>query len=237
MKKKKEKKNPFINRELSWLSFNERVLQEAIDDSTPLIDRLRFLGIYSNNRDEFYRVRVASIKRMLVLGKEAIPVMGEKPEKLLESITQIVIKQQEIFDEIYQLILVELKKNHIHIINEQNLDETQQDFVKKIFDEEILSNLFPILIDDTTPFPYLADNSSYLFAKLISQKNEKVIKFALIELPTKTNSRFVILPSKGEEQFVILLDDVIRFCANDIFTVLGYKVVNRITLNLREMLN
>jgi len=224
MKKKKSKKNLFINRELSWLSFNERVLQEAIDETTPLIDRLRFLGIYSNNRDEFYRVRVASIKRMLVLGKDAIPVMGEKPEKLLESIMQIVIKQQEIFDEIYQLILIELKKNHIHIINELSLDESQQEFVKKIFDEEILSNLFPILLDETMSFPYLSDNSSYLFAKLISQKNEKHKKFALIELPTKTNSRFVILPNKENEQYVILLDDVIRYCANDIFAVLGYTV-------------
>jgi polyphosphate kinase len=130
MKIKKEKKYPLINRELAWLSFNERVLQEALDNTTPLIDRLRFLGIYSNNRDEFYRVRVASIKRLQGLGKEAIPVMGEKPEKLLESIMEIVIKQQEIFDDIYQLLLVELKKHHIHIINEQTLDEDQQDFVK-----------------------------------------------------------------------------------------------------------
>lgn len=230
--KGEKKQLPFINRELAWLSFNERVLQEAADDTTPLIERLRFLGIYSNNRDEFYRVRVASIRRMLGFGKQATPLMGEKPEKLLESIMQIVINQQKIFDDTYQKILKELTKNDIHIINEQVLDEEQQVFVKSVFDEEILSNLFPILIDENTSFPYLADNSSYLFAKLISQKNEKKVKFALIELPTKTNSRFVILPHKGNSQFVILLDDVIRFCANDIFTVLGYKVGESFNIKL-----
>lgn len=215
---------PFINRELAWLSFNERVLQEAADETTPLIERLRFLGIYSNNRDEFYRVRVASVKRMLGLGKRAASLMGENPEALLESIQKIVIDQQKVFEEIYQKILMELTKNNIHIINETNLTIDQKTFVKSFFEEEVSSNLFPILIDDSTPFPYLKDNASYLFAKLISDKNERKIKYALIELPTKTNSRFVILPHKGEKQFVILLDDVVRFCANDIFAVLGYTV-------------
>lgn len=224
-KKKDKKKNfPFINRELAWLSFNERVLQEAADSTTPLLERLKFLGIYSNNRDEFYRVRVASIRRMLIVRKQAATLMGEQPEKLLEEILKTVVEQQKIFEDIYQKILLELTKNNIHIINEQALDDDQQVFVKTIFDEEIASNLFPILIDENSSFPYLKDNSSYLFAKLISQKNEKKIKYALIELPTKTNSRFVILPNKGSNQFVIMLDDVIRFCANDIFIVLGYKV-------------
>ena len=222
--KAKKKPLPFINRELAWLSFNERVLQEAADQSTPLIERLKFLGIYSSNRDEFYRVRVASVKRMLTLRKQALPLIGEQPEKLLQDILQSVIDQQKIFEEIYQKILIELVKNNIHIVNEQSLDEEQQLFVKNAFDEDISSNLFPILIDENTSFPYLKDNSSYLFAKLISQRNEKKIKYALIELPTKTNSRFLILPNKGINQYVIMLDDVIRFCANDIFTVLGYKV-------------
>jgi polyphosphate kinase len=223
---------PFINRELAWLSFNERVLQEAADPSTPLLERLKFLGIYSNNLDEFYRVRVASVKRMLSLGKEAKTHVGILPEQLLEEISKTVISQQKIFEEIYQKILKELGKNNIQIINEQLLNKEQQEFVVKFFNEEVLSNLFPILTDNDSVFPYLNDNSSYLFAKLSAESNPKKTKYALIELPTKTNSRFVVLPNQGHNQFIIMLDDVVRFCANDIFKVLGYSVCESYNIKL-----
>jgi polyphosphate kinase len=108
------KKNPpFINREISWLSFNERVLQEAADTSTPLIERLKFLGIFSNNRDEFFRVRVATVKRMIPLGKKAVSVLGTDPKYLLEQIQQKVIEQQQRFDEVYTDLLKELSKNFL----------------------------------------------------------------------------------------------------------------------------
>lgn len=227
------KKNfPIINRELAWLSFNERVLQEAADSSTPLIERLKFLGIYSNNLDEFYRVRVASVKRILGLGKEGKMHMGIMPEQLLEEISKTVISQHAIFEEIYQNILNALAQKNIQIINEQSLSKEQQEFVVKFFKEEVLSNLFPIITDYDSAFPYLNDNSSYLFAKLATENNLKKVKYALIELPTKTNSRFVVLPNQGVNQYIMMLDDVVRYCANDIFKVTGYFVSESYNIKL-----
>jgi polyphosphate kinase len=106
----KKAKIPHINREISWLSFNERVLQEASDPSTPLIERLKFLGIFSNNRDEFYRVRVATINRLTKLGKKAIDIYGDDPKELLQKLQRKVIEQQQNFEEIYQELLHELAK-------------------------------------------------------------------------------------------------------------------------------
>lgn len=227
------KKNfPIINRELAWLSFNERVLQEAADINTPLIERLKFLGIYSNNLDEFYRVRVASVKRILGLGKEGKMHMEIMPEQLLEEISKTVINQHAIFEEIYQNILSALAQKNIQIINEQSLSKEQQEFVIKFFKEEVLSNLFPVITDYDSAFPYLNDNSSYLFAKLATDNNLKKVKYALIELPTKTNSRFVVLPNQGVNQYIMMLDDVVRYCANDIFKVTGYFVSESYNIKL-----
>ena len=223
---------PYINREIAWLSFNERVLQEAADSTTPLIERVKFLGIFSNNRDEFYRVRVASVKRMLKLGKSAIPLIGGDPKEILETILEKVIEQQNRFENVYQEILKKLAKNNIFIINEKQLDRTQQSFVKSYFTEEIISNLFPIMVDDTKSFPYLKDKSSYLFVKLVSVETKKKNKFALIEVPTKNISRFVVLPDKAKKKYIILLDDIIRFCLNDIFAVYGLNAIEAYNIKL-----
>jgi polyphosphate kinase len=224
---------PYINREIAWLSFNERVLQEAADITTPLIERIKFLGIYSNNRDEFYRVRVATVKRMTKLGRRAIPLIGDEPTALLNTILKRVIEQQKKFEVIYQNILKELEKNNIHIIDEGHLDAEQQVYVKNYFQTEIVSNLFPIMIDQSTAFPYLKDKSSYLYVRLVSvnqakQKN----KFAVIEVPTSSSSRFVVLPTKRNKQYIILLDDVIRFCLDEIFEVFGYKAMEAYNIKL-----
>src|SRR5688572_28835581 len=149
----KSKSFPYINRELSWLSFNERVLQEAADPTTPLIERLKFLGIFSNNRDEFYRVRVATVKRLTKLGKKAAQVYGEDPKELLTRLQRKVIEQQNNFEQIYQEILVELASRNVFIINERQLTSTQRIFVSEYFNNELVTNLFPVMIDDNKPFP------------------------------------------------------------------------------------
>ncbi len=223
---------PYINREIAWLSFNERVLQEAADPTTPLIERVKFLGIFSNNRDEFYRVRVASVKRMLKLGKSAIPLIGGDPKEILDTILKKVIEQQNRFEEVYQEILKELARNNIFIINEKQLDLTQKNFVKEYFTEEIISDLFPIMVDENKSFPYLKDKSSYLFVKLAAAESKKKNKFALIEVPTKNISRFVVLPAKANKKYIILLDDVIRFCLNDIFAVYGLNAIEAYNIKL-----
>ncbi len=227
----KKKQSPYINREISWLSFNERVLQEAADKTTPLIERLKFLGIFSNNRDEFYRVRVATIKRLTKLGKKAEDIYGEDPKELLTKLQRKVIEQQNKFEATYQNLLKELAANNVFIINEQQLSIPQQNYIKDIFAQDIISSLFPVMIDDTKPFPYMKDKASYMYLKLEAIVTNQKNKFALIEIPS-SRSRFVVLPKQGNKHYIILLDDVIRFNANQIFDVFGFRTVEAYNIKL-----
>lgn len=221
------KKNfiPHINREISWLSFNERVLQEAEDKRNPLLERLKFLGIFSNNRDEFYRVRVATVKRLIKLGRRAIQMYGEDPETLLRQLQNKVLAQQQKFDALYLHILEELKDNNICIIDEKELLPEHASFLQQFFHNEIMPSLFPILIDPKKPFPFLKDKYGYLYIKLRSKHTTSLVKYALIEIPTKVLSRFVILPPVHNKKYIMLLDDAIRFNLNEIFSVFGYESV------------
>lgn len=229
----KSKHFPYINRELSWLSFNERVLQEAADATTPLIERLRFLGIFSNNRDEFYRVRVATVKRLVKLGKKALALYGEDPKELLTRLQRKVIEQQNKFESVYQEILVELAARDVFIINEKQLTSTQRIYVTEYFKNELVSNLFPVMIDDNKEFPYMKDKASYLFLKLETMAAPgKKNKFALIEIPSGTVSRFVLLPRHGSKHYIMLVDDVIRYNTGQIFEVFGYKTVEAYNIKL-----
>ncbi|MES2515603.1 MAG: polyphosphate kinase 1 [Bacteroidota bacterium] len=225
-------KIPYINREISWLSFNERVLQEASDPSTPLIERLKFLGIFSNNRDEFYRVRVATINRLSKLGKKAIAIYGDDPKDLLQKLQRKVIEQQQNFEEIYQELLHELAKQNVFIINEKQLNKEQQQYVRDYFHKEVETNLFPIMVDENKPFPYMKDKSGYLFVRLISTIKKQKNKYALIEIPSKTTSRFIILPQEKNKKYIILLDDVIRFNVHEMFSVFGYTTKEAINIKL-----
>lgn len=228
----KSKELPYINREISWLSFNERVLQEAADKTTPLIERLKFLGIFSNNRDEFYRVRVATVKRLAKLGKKALSVYGEDPKDLLTRLQRKVIEQQITFENIYQELLKELAAKNVFIINEKQINASQVDFVKNYFSNELVSNLFPVMIDDSKPFPYMKDKASYLYLKLESILLNQRNKYAIIEIPSRTISRFVVLPTHGNKHYIMLVDDVIRFNTNQIFEVFGYKTVGAYNIKL-----
>lgn len=228
----KKTKIPHINREISWLSFNERVLQEASDPSTPLIERLKFLGIFSNNRDEFYRVRVATINRLTKLGKKAIDIYGDDPKELLQKLQRKVIEQQQNFEEIYQELLHELAKQNVFIINEKQLNQNQQQYVKDYFHNQVETNLFPIMVDENKPFPYMKDKSGYLFVRLISTVQKQKNKYALIEIPSRTTSRFIILPQEKNKKYIILLDDVIRFNVHEMFSVFGYTTKEAINIKL-----
>ena len=222
---------PYVNREIAWLSFNERVLQEAADPTTPLLERMKFLAIFSNNRDEFYRVRVATVKRMLPLGRRAIPLIGAHPNDLLDTILKRVLNQQNTFEEIYQHLLKELKQEKIFLVNEKSLSSEQQKVVRSFFHEKVISNLFPILLDENKPFPSLRDKSSYLFIRL-QPKDTKKYSYALVEVPTRSMSRFFVLPQEKDKSYIILLDDVIRFCADEIFSVLGLNALDAYNIKL-----
>ncbi|KAF0236655.1 MAG: polyphosphate kinase [Prolixibacteraceae bacterium] len=223
----------FINREISWLSFNERVLQEAADPNTPLFERIRFIGIFSNNLDEFFRVRFAAVRRMVDLGGDEESLLGDfAPQELLDKIKNIVIVQQQKVQAIYQDILEELKKNDIYMVNEKQLSHHQGVFVKKYFNDKVLPNLVPIMLNNKNKFPYLRDRSVYLAIKLSKKSNPNDFAYSLLRIPSFSLPRFLVLPKLGIKKYVILLDDVIRFCFNEIFFYFDYNVHEAFTLKI-----
>ena len=227
-----KKKVVLINRELSWLAFNERVLQEAEDKTVPLIERIKFLGIYSNNRDEFFRVRVATLKRVVKHQKKATELMGEDPHRLLDKIQKTVVGQQLKFESIYQVIIKELNKNNISIINEKELNPKQKTFVAEYFRDKVMPTLFPIMLDNVAPFPYMKDRSGYLIIKLGNKNIPKKSIYALLEIPTDSLSRFVVLPKEKDRNFIILLDDVIRFNLAQVFSNFEYDFIEAFNIKL-----
>ncbi|MFS4467723.1 polyphosphate kinase 1 [Maribacter sp. 2210JD10-5] len=227
-------KNQYINREISWLRFNERVLQESADKNVPLIERLRFTGIFSNNLDEFFKVRYATVKRIVEAGKKGKSVLGgEVAKDLLEEITKIVIEQQSRSIDIILEIEKELETQNIFLIRETELSEGQQKFVKKYFLQNVSPQLMTIILSDLAEFPTLKDTAAYLAIKMIlksedrtKETSERIEKrFALIEIP-KGIERFVVLPREGEKDYVIMLDDVIRFCMDSIFPMFDYSSIS-----------
>lgn len=211
-----------IIRDISWLSFNNRVLQEAEDETVPLKERIRFLGIFSNNLDEFFRVRVAALKKMIELGNKAKMHLEADPEQILQQIQEKVIRQQAAFERAWNDILRELKKQDIYIINEKKLSGPQQKFVLDYFNEAVRSYIIPLMIESLQAFPVLNDKSIYLACKLSKKDKSIPQRFALVSVPVRHLPRFLILPAKNNEQFIILLEDVIRFCLPNIFSFFGY---------------
>lgn len=225
---KKKKLLPLINREISWLHFNARVLQEAADELTPLIERIKFLGIFSNNRDEFYRIRVATINRLINLDKKDYHIDFDA-RKLLEEIKNIVGNQEKLFAEIYLDLVDKLKKENIFIINEKQLTRKQGIFVRTYFLENLRSFLFPVMLENLHSNNILRDKSIYLVVVLKDSRGKIKKNYSLIKIPTRSISRFLILPSENEKTYIILLDDVIRFCLGDIFSFLGYDTFEAYT--------
>jgi polyphosphate kinase len=219
-------KTQFIQRDISWLSFNARVLQEANDPTVPLSQRIRFLGIFSNNSDEFFRVRVATLKRMIELRNwhQKINIyMEQNPQHILEEIQTIVLQQQNEFNRIWAGILKELKKEKVLLLDEKHLSREQKEFVTRYFEEEVRANIIPLMIESLPQMPYLRDKSIYLGVVMKKKQSAYRNKFALIEIPTQSLGRFILLPTAGEQQSIILLEDIIRFNLPQIFSYFGYE--------------
>jgi polyphosphate kinase len=214
--------SPKIIRDLSWLAFNARVLQEANDKSVPLSERLRFLGIFSNNLDEFFRVRVATLNRMVQFGKTAKMYLEQKPANILKQIQLTVLDQQKEFERIYNSILLELKKEKIAIVNENQLNKVQKEFVLNYFNDKVRTNIAPLMIESIPELPLLRDKSIYLACSLSNLSNSFMNSYALIEVPTNVLPRFLILPSNKGEKNIILLEDIIRYCLPNLFTQFGF---------------
>ncbi len=212
-----------IVRDLSWLAFNGRVLQEAKDTTNHIHDRLRFLGIFSNNQDEFFRVRVAALNKMVLLGKSAKMHMEANPDKILRKIQQTVITQQEEFDSTYLDVIKELELASIFIKNEKQLSKHQKEYVSRLFDEKIRTQIIPLMIETIPHIPLLRDKSIYLACVLGNTKESMVQRYALIEIPTKVVPRFVILPSEAGQTDIILLEDIIRLNLPNLFAAFGFN--------------
>lgn len=212
-----------IVRDISWLAFNARVLQEARDASNHIHDRLRFLGIFSNNLDEFFRVRVATLTKMVRLGKSTKMHMEANPDKILEQIQNTVISQQKSFDDTYAGIIREMEKHQVFLKNEKQLTKKQKDFISNYFDEKVRTQLVPLMIESIASLPLLRDKSIYMACVLGNTANPMLQRYALIEIPTKVLPRFVILPSENEGRDVILLEDIIRYNLPHLFAPFGFN--------------
>ncbi len=216
--------NSYINREISWLQFNARVLQEASDEAVPLIERLRFLGIFSNNLDEFFKVRYATVKRIVEAGKGGKNELGGiKAKELLEIITQIVIKQQSESVDILNNIDKQLKRENIYIIDETQIDDVQNEFIKEYFFKIVSPALVTIILNDDVVLPNLKDSAAYLAVRMLMSGDQK--QFALIEIPKSVN-RFIVLPKQGDKDHIIMVDDLLRHCLSDIFNIFDYKAIS-----------
>lgn len=215
----------YIEREKSWLAFNARVLQEAADNSVPLLERLRFLGIFSNNLDEFFRVRFAAIRRLSLSGFSGEKYLGGiSSQQLVKDITDIVIQQQSESLRILNIIENELETKNIFIITEADITIEQEIFLKDFFIQKVSPELVTIILNDLAEFPLLRDTSGYLAVKLVMNIDAE-IRYAVVEIP-KTINRFVVLPAVDDKQYIILLDDVIRHNLSNIFNIFDYKSIS-----------
>jgi polyphosphate kinase len=217
------------NRELSWLSFNERVLQEAMDKNNPLIERVRFMGIFSNNRDEFFRVRVASVRRMLELGKKTRRQLYEDPEELLARITNVVIQQEGSFLRTYKNLSYELGQAGIHLTDNKSIQKEHKEFVMKYFKESVRPALVPLMLTKRS-VPDLTDKSSYLAIRM--EMEDGRLQYALIEIPSRILPRFLVLPKKDNQHYVMFLDDVIRLGMQQIFKIYPYKNIRAYAMRM-----
>jgi polyphosphate kinase len=220
------------NKEISWLSFNERVLQEANNPDVPLIERIKFLGICSSNLDEFYRVRVATLNRLADIGKKAKKIIGEDPRKILKEINKIALQQHDKFDKIFEKLIKELVKEKIYIITEKDLSPEQGEFVKNYFHAEVRSKLTPIMLNQVPDMLQLRDRLVYLAVCLEMNDDPEKKQYALIEIPSDVLPRFLILPSDAGKKHIIMLDDVIRYRLVDIFSIFLYEKFAAYTIKI-----
>ena len=216
-------KNLFINREISWLEFNERVLEEANDPNVPLIERIRFLGIFSNNLDEFYRVRYATVKRIAVSTNSGKKLFKDRTAK--ELLNDITIKatdlQQKSFLTLTNIIKL-LEKDKIYFVDELKIKFNHRQFINNYFFEIISPAIDVIILNKNKKFPKFKENLSFLLIRIILENND--VQNAIIRFPRNLD-RFVILPSDSKEQNIIMIDDIIRFHLKDIFKIFNPKSI------------
>lgn len=222
---------PIINREISWLSFNERVLQEAEDPDVPLLERLRFLGIFSNNQDEFFRVRIATIRRMVLFEDEAKRDLGTSPVKLLEVLQKKVISLGKRFDAAYDHLLKRLREEGIYVLNEEQLTPEQGRYVEEYFHDKVRLRTYPIMLSRLKKIPNLNDSSIYLAVRFFKNgDDEKNYNYSLLELPVGPIPRYIVLPKQDNNNYIIYLDDVLRYNLKKIYQIYDFDTIEAYTI-------
>ena len=216
----------YINREISWLSFNARVLQESADETVPLIERLRFVGIFSNNLDEFFKVRYATVKRIVEAGKKGRKALGVyAADELLDKITRIVIQQQEESLSIIHNIHSKLKDQGIYIIKENEVHFPEHsEFIKTFFMEKVSPALVTIMLNEDIDLPRIQDLEAYLTVTMKNSSTKKTLH-ALVEIPSELD-RFVVLPQVDGIDYIMILDDLIRYNLESVFSIFEYDEIS-----------
>ena len=222
---------PYIQRDISWLSFNYRVLQEAKDARVPLMERVKFLAIYSSNLDEFFRVRVANHRNLVKAGKKAQKKINFDPEKILKELLRILKVQMEEFSEIFAGLVEELKEHDIYLIRRGELSKKQKTFIEKYFDNNLLPYIQPILLDGDKIKPFLTNASIYLAVELEDKADLGSRRYALIKIPSQ-EERFIEIPNKRESNAhtIIMMDDIIRHSIK--WTFPGYNIIQSHSIKL-----
>lgn len=224
----------FINREISWLSFNSRVLQEASDPNVPLLEKIKFLAIFSSNLDEFFRVRVATLKRLMRLGKKSQLFVEDDPAETLNQIQKTVAKQQLEFEKIYQQVIEELQQQNIYIIDETQVTPEQEEFLIRYFRTHVRPSIVPLMASQLPKVPILNEGSLYLAVHLQKESSSKKSEYALVEAPAKELSRFIVLPTDNDTTYIILLEDLIRLGLAEIFSILNLRVVEAFPVKITK---
>lgn len=222
----------YIPKEISWLYFNQRVLQESMDQTVPLAERVKYIGIYSNNLDEFYRVRVAVLKRLSKLGKNAVSIIGYDPKETLAEIQKITKQLDKQFQESHLVLLEDLKSKNIYFKNEKELTPKQTEFVENYFNMNIRDKLIPLIITKELKSISLNDGEIYLAVELITEKEENL--YFIVDIPTKIFPRFLILPSENNKKELIYLDDVVRLGLPQIFNSFEPKLIEAYTIKITK---
>ena len=225
-----EKDLSLYNRDISWLKFNARVLQEAEDPDVPLIERIRFLGIHSNNMDEFFRVRYSFVRRLQLstVKNHEDNLEGHSPGKLLKQLSKLVNEQQQLSQKIYEHLREELAKESIEIISEQELTQKQAQFVRDVYRNQVSPALTNLMLSQAPEFPYLRDKGIYLAVRLMKGDSEQ---FSIIEVPSGAMNRFIALPKYGK-QYIMYLDDVLRYNLSSIFHIFNYDSIEAHTVKI-----
>lgn len=222
----------YLDRDISWLNFNYRVLQEAKDPNVPLYERLKFLAIYSSNLGEFFRIRVANHRNLKKLGKKTKSKLTYDPNALLRQLYNITNKHLEEFSDIFEnSIIPELRNHNIYIRSETQISKDQEEFIETYFREHMLPFVQPVLLIKKRIRPFFNNSELYLAVSLLAKDEvEPELAFAVVKIPSDHLARFVLLPSKEDHREIIMLDDIVRHSLHWLFP--GYHIQNSYSIKL-----